>query len=89
MISIDTGDTVFHRPSREAWLVAYVTGTVERPLLCASGWPESLVPLSDCLLVDKATPAERDAMLRRMSEGPVSDTRVSYARRRLSQGAQR
>jgi len=76
---IDTGDVVFHRPSRETWVVAYVRGD----RLCACGWPESLAALSDCLLVEKASEAERMELLRRMAEDG-SDSRGRYARAALA-----
>jgi hypothetical protein len=59
MITIDTGDSVFHRPTREWWSVACVQG--DRLSWC--GWPEGSANVSDCLLVDKATPAERLKLL--------------------------
>ena len=73
---IDTGDRVFHRPSRETWIVAYVRDG----RLCACGWPESLVPLADCLLVDKATRADRLSLLGAMATGHGADSRTRYAR---------
>jgi hypothetical protein len=42
-----TGDTVFHKPTGEKWLVAYVDG--DRLAWC--GWPEGEARLSDCELV--------------------------------------
>jgi hypothetical protein len=63
MIQIDTGDTVFHRPTREEWLVACVQGDH----LSWCGWPEGMARLADCLLVDKATHAEREKLLRDMA----------------------
>ena len=77
MISIDTADSVFHRPSREWWEVAYVSNG----RLSACGWPDSIVPVSDCLLVTKATPEERFALLREMAQS--SGHRASYARAAL------
>lgn len=78
---IDTADTVFHRPSRETWLVAYVRGD----RLCACGWPETLAALSDCVLVDKASADERMELLRSMARS-TEDSRGRYAREVL--GAQ-
>lgn len=60
MITIDTGDSVFHRPSRETWLVKRVRG--DRLEWC--GWPPGTAALSDCLLVRKATPDERAKLLK-------------------------
>jgi hypothetical protein len=76
MISIDTGDSVFHRPSRETWLVACVRGQS----LSWCGWPEGRARLSDCLLVNKATPAERRELLEDLAARNSSDHRCLYAR---------
>ena len=59
MITIDTGDSVFHRPTRETWLVACVQGD----LLSWCGFPEGRAMLEDCLLVEKAEPSARRALL--------------------------
>lgn len=77
MIDIDTGDTVFHRPTRRALLVAYVHGTH----LSAWGWTDSSERVADCLLVEKATPAERLYLLRELANlvGRIGD----YALREL------
>ena len=81
MISIDTADSVFHRPTREWWSVACVQG--ERLSWC--GWPEGSAKLSDCLLVDKATPAERRKLLEDLANMRSGDDhRARYARSVLS-----
>lgn len=64
MTNIDTADHVFHRPTGETWLVAYVEGD----RLCACGWPCTLARLEDCALVKKATAEERDDLLRLTQE---------------------
>lgn len=38
------GDTVYHRPSRETWQVAWCDGVDLAP----SGWPDSIAKLEDC-----------------------------------------
>ncbi len=81
MTRIDTGDHVFHRPSRETWLVAYVSGD----RLCACGWPESLARLSDCLLVEKASDEARIDLLRSIAGSGGNDSRVRYARAALAE----
>lgn len=60
---IDTADHVYHAPSGEGLLVAYVAGD---KLVCC-GWPESIVRLSDCTLTMKATAKARDELLRCMA----------------------
>lgn len=77
---IDTGDHVHHGPSAEDWVVAYVRGDK----LCACGWPCTLADLSDCTLIKKATPAERDKLLREMADMDGGDSRGVYARERLA-----
>ncbi len=57
--TIGSADTVYHRPSKETWTVAVVRDGKLSPC----GWPESLADLSDCELVEKATPAQREEML--------------------------
>ena len=76
---IDTGDIVFHRPTRETWVVAYVKGKH----LCPCGWPESLAQLTDCLLVEKASTSERMRLLESMAASNYFDSRVRYARHAL------
>lgn len=76
---IDTADHVHHAPSGEDWVVAYVRGD----RLCACGWPHTLAALSDCRLIKKATPADRDQLLRDMARN-TEDDRGSYARERLA-----
>ena len=49
MITINPGDVVFHRPTRETWMVRYVRGD----RLAWLGWPPGEARLSDCLLVEK------------------------------------
>jgi hypothetical protein len=48
------GDHVYHRPSRETWVVAYCEGDN----LCPEGWPDSIARTADCRLVYAATDAE-------------------------------
>lgn len=84
MINIDTGDSVFHRPSREWWSVAFV----EDGELCACGWPLGFVPVSDCLLVTKSSTDEREQLLRSMAEMRGDDPRQRYAARRLERQQQ-
>lgn len=79
---IDTADHVLHEPTGETWLVAYVRDG----RLCACGWPESIVPLTDCKLVKRATDAEREKLLLEMAGGAFG-TRGGYARDRLSKAA--
>jgi hypothetical protein len=58
---LDTGDQVFHKPSGETWLVKRVhnDGYFE---WC--GWPPGRALVSTVRLVYKATPAEKEKLLR-------------------------
>lgn len=84
MSEIDTGDIVFHEPSGEKWLVAYVRG--DRLAWC--GWPCGDALLSDCTLLQKSDAPERDALLTSMAAIAGSDPRGTYARRRLAEQAE-
>jgi len=77
--TIDTGDVVFHAPSGEKWVVAYVQG--DRLAWC--GWPEGEARLSDCTLVEAATDEAREKLLKEMADMPEDDARRRYARWRL------
>jgi hypothetical protein len=76
---IDTGDVVRHGPSGETWAVACVRG--DRISWC--GWPEGTAALSDCVLVEKATPEAREKLLRKLATMTGDDHRGRYARRIL------
>ena len=56
---IDTGDVVFHKPTGEKWLVAYVNNN--RLYWC--GWPPGCADLQDCELVKKATPKYKEKIV--------------------------
>ncbi len=57
---IDTGDTVRHLPTGETWTVAHV----ESGYLAWCGYPEGEVPVSECQLIQEATPEYRSGLLR-------------------------
>lgn len=77
---IDTGDTVFHQPTGETWLVAFV----EDEWISWCGWPEGRGQLSDCTLKEKATPEARQELLEQLAAMNESDHRQRYAKQRLS-----
>lgn len=58
-MSIDTGDVVHHMPTGEKWVVAWA----DERNLCCCGWPETIADVSDCALVEKATPEVRLKLL--------------------------
>lgn len=77
---IDTADFVHHEPTGENWVVAYVRDG----RLAWCGWPPGEAALADCKLVRKATPAERDKLLREMAASGSPDMRAAYACQRLA-----
>ena len=54
---IKPGDRVFHKPSGETWIVAYIDPT--RAILLWCGWPPGWVKLSDCELIESASEEAR------------------------------
>lgn len=65
------GDTVFHKPTGERWIVAYADA--ERDELAWCGWPEGLAKLSDCEVVEKCSDASHQStvlMWKKSSDGP-------------------
>lgn len=77
---IDTADTVAISAMDEAWIVAYAT---ETHVYCC-GWPFAGVPIGECELLEKATPEQRDTLLRDMADMDGGDPRRSYAIARLA-----
>ena len=82
--TIDTADHVKHLPTGETWVVACVHG--DRLSWC--GWPEGMADLADCRLVKKATPDERDKLLRELAAMRADDHRKRHAKWRLAQQEQ-
>ena len=59
MDQIEPGDHVHHAPSGEDWVVLRVIGEYLEP----AGWPRSQGRLSDCTLIRKGTPEQRQEMI--------------------------
>jgi len=78
---IDTGDYVHHKPSDEHWVVACVDGEY----LHWCGWPEGDAKLSDCTLIRKATPEERQKLLKDLASIPDDCHRKRHALYTLGQ----
>jgi hypothetical protein len=76
-----TGDTVFHKPTGETWLVAYVED--DGRYLAACGWPFALVPVDQCELRARASDKERHSLLLELAGMSGDDMRKSYALRTL------
>lgn len=75
MSGIDTGDVVLHGPTQESWTVAFVKD--DRLSWC--GWPEGTALLSDCTLVEKATPEVRRGLLLRLASVRGDNSRKRHA----------
>lgn len=73
------GDKVFHRPSRETWLVAYAD--TETNDMSWFGWPEGRARLSDCRLIYRATDVEHRKSVGEWLKATRHDHRVSAIRR--------
>lgn len=76
---INTADTVYHSPTGETWVVAFV----DRDRLAWCGWPEGLAELKDCTLIEKATADAREKLLHQMAASDSDDSRVRFAKRIL------
>lgn len=81
MTKIRTGDSVFHRPTGERWLVAYVDEDRDRIAWC--GWPEGEALLSDCELEKSCSDKEHLKLLNHLAEGH-SGVRASRAKAMLA-----
>lgn len=75
----DTGDIVHVLAIGEDWVVAFATS--DRVHCC--GWPFSSAPLSDVVIVERATPESRQRLLEDMADSDCPH-RGPYARRRLA-----
>ena len=79
-MTIRTGDTVFHRPSGERWLVACVRGDD----LSWCGWPEGQARLADCDLIISCTDEAHWKLVREIAASS-QDHRGRYCRWLLEQ----
>lgn len=80
MEQIEIGDHVRHEPSGEEWVVARIAGD----LLFWCGWPTGCTKLSECTLIEKASPASRAALIDELKRLPPSDSRHYADNDRLS-----
>lgn len=80
-MTIKTGDRVFHRPSGETWVVAFVRGDD----LAWCGWPEGVARLADCELVKSCTEEESLTLIQEMAAmHDTSDHRCRWAKQELA-----
>lgn len=69
------GDIVFHKPTGEEWVVAYVDGDY----LAWCGWPEGEAKLADCELVRAIDDADHLRWLRDIAASDGKRARRAHA----------
>ena len=84
MSEIKTGDTVFHGPTKEKWIVAVVDS--DRGQLSWCGWPKGWADIGDYTLVKSCSDEDRIKLLKEMAKmGDRSDHRYRYAVAKLAE----
>ena len=73
------GDHVYHRPTGEDWLVAYVDGNYLAPC----GWPPGEAKVADCTVVYRCTDEEHVSLLEDCAK--LTDKRGDKARALLAE----
>ncbi len=79
--TIDTADHVFHIPTGEVWVTAFV----RNGKLACCGWPLSMEPIENFLVHKKASEDERMKLLEDMANMSEGDARTIYAQDKLKQ----
>lgn len=74
LATIDTGDTVYHRPTGETWIVAGVDGAYLWPV----GWPPGRANLTDCVPLGKASPEQKARLQADLAKAPADDERRQF-----------
>jgi len=74
-------DVIRHTPSGETWTVAAPSPDGKYILCC--GWPETMAPVKDCVMMEPATDDEARTLARQVIEGCPHDLRGSWARQWL------
>lgn len=69
------GDVIKHIPTDEEWLVA----TVDQTHIGCAGWPYTLAPFKDCILIEAASDEYHLSFLKQLASISVPDPRRSYA----------
>jgi len=77
--AIRTGDVVLHRPTGESWLVAYVEE--DQKHLAPCGYPFCLAPVSDCVVLERASDDQSFELLLSMSNMSGHDARDDFRRK--------
>ena len=78
-----TGDTIYHKPTKERWVVAAVFE--EKGEMSWVGWPEGWANIADCEIVKECTDKEHHKLLQELAAMKSSrDHRQRYAVARLA-----
>jgi len=72
-VKIRCGDIVFHRPTRERWLVAWAHGHELAP----AGWPGCIARVKDCQVVRHCTDEEHEKEVRAWLSSKTDDSRAT------------
>lgn len=78
-----TGDSVYHIPSQEEWVVAWAD--YQSGYMAPCGWPECEAKIVDCVVVRRANDAEADKLIRDLEKSGRRD--ASRARRLVARAA--
>ena len=74
---IRTGDTVFHAPSEETWIVAWAD--YESGYMAPCGWPTCQAPIADCRLLKSASDEEAAVLIDQLSKSGRTDAHKAAA----------
>ena len=77
------GDVVYHRPTKETW----VLGAVEEDRVYPLGWPECVARIGDCDLETAADPEAHLNTLLGLADGASASARARAAWRNLKDAA--
>jgi len=77
-LKIKSGDTVYHQPSRERWVVAYAD--YGRNELAWLGWPPGTAKISDCELKYSCSEEEENKVINDLAN--MRGDRASYDHRK-------
>jgi hypothetical protein len=70
-VTMRTGDTVFHAPSGETWIVAWADH--ETGYMAPCGWPTCQAQMRDCLIIRGATDDESKKLIDVLSRSGRTD----------------
>lgn len=81
---VRAGDLVYHRPTKEKWVVAAVSPDGTELVCC--GWPETIAKIADCEVVEtrRASDDDHTTMLLDVAKSCPDQLRGSWARQELA-----